>query len=169
MRTIVLAFFLALMGCGEAVGADQTRGTDVLDAPLPADAVILPDAARLTILRQCSRSVPEPGEAGWQPNGADIAALEAELPAALNGRPEARDRDMTGAPSGWRRQYVGLIRGGRRLVYGNFFPRGPAENSSRFDWRAMPVVVCDGGPVFFGVEYDVAGGRITHLAFNGMA
>jgi hypothetical protein len=29
------------------------------------------------------------------------------------------------------------------------------------------MIVCDGGPQFFGAEYDVEAGRISHLAFNG--
>jgi len=28
-------------------------------------------------------------------------------------------------------------------------------------------MVCDGGPAFFGVEYDVAARRFTHFGFNG--
>ena len=30
-----------------------------------------------------------------------------------------------------------------------------------------PVVICDGGSAFFGVEYDVERGQITGMAFNG--
>jgi hypothetical protein len=71
-------------------------------------------------------------------------------------------------PQGWRRQYGGFLRGGRRFIYGNFFPHEagddrPADN----DWRHAPMMVCDGGHAFFGVEYDVEGRRFTHLGFNG--
>ena len=48
------------------------------------------------------------------------------------------------------------IRGGRRFLYGNFYPRSADEVSPDPDqWRREPVMVCDGGPAFFGVEYDV--------------
>ena len=30
-----------------------------------------------------------------------------------------------------------------------------------------PTDVCDGGPVFFGAEYDTNSKTITHWAFNG--
>lgn len=35
------------------------------------------------------------------------------------------------------------------------------------DWRSRAIVVCDGGPYFFGAEMDVAANRLSHLAFNG--
>jgi hypothetical protein len=79
-------------------------------------------------------------------------------------------KKVRGAPQGWRRQYGGFLRDGRRFIYGNFYPRGvgddrPAAN----DWRHGPMTVCDGGHAFFGVEYDVDGHRFTHLDFNGYA
>ena len=30
-----------------------------------------------------------------------------------------------------------------------------------------PADVCDGGPRFFGAEWEPATGRVTHIAFNG--
>ncbi|HEX9346325.1 MAG TPA: hypothetical protein VF919_02020 [Gemmatimonadales bacterium] len=41
---------------------------------------------------------------------------------------------------------------------------GPAAKP---DWRAHAVVVCDGGPDFSGVEYDLRAGRFHHIDFNG--
>jgi len=136
------------------------------------------------MLRQCSRDSPAPGEASWKPAEADIVAFEAALPAALaasrvreieerlRARPEAGtphpgDPDWATAPRGWRRQYVGIVRGGRRFIYGNFYPHRSEDDSQLPDWRTAAVLVCDGGPVFFGAEYDVETRRFTHLAFNG--
>jgi hypothetical protein len=70
-------------------------------------------------------------------------------------------------PSGWRRQYIGLIRSGQRFIYGNFFPERDWDEFR--DWRTQPVTVCDGGPGFFGVEYDVSARRFTQFAYNGVA
>ena len=61
-----------------------------------------------------------------------------------------------------RRQYVGLVRGGRRYVYGSFYPDsidGPPSY--------VIEVVCDGGPTYFGVEFDLSRHAFTQLAFNG--
>lgn len=159
MRTL-LGLLLLLAACGAAPA----------DPALPADAAILPAGAMAGLLRQCSRGTPEPGQSTWQPGGADIAALEAALPAALRAERAAAGQDWGRFPEGWRRQYGGIVRGGRRFVYGNFYPRRADDYASDPNqWRHEPVMVCDGGAAFFGVEYDVEAGRFTHFGFNGSA
>ncbi|WP_114953163.1 hypothetical protein [Sphingosinicella terrae] len=154
-RSILIAF--ALAACSGAAAAT-----------LPPDAVILPGRQGAVLLDQCSRSTPDAGEGSWTPAPADIAALESALPGAL--QTQEAGRGLGRAPDGWRRQYVGLVRGGRRYVYGSFFPADMARHEQDPDrWRREPVIVCDGGPDFFGVEYEVEAGRFTHFGFNGSA
>lgn len=142
---------LALAGC-----AATAR-----DAAMPPGAAVLAGDKAADLTRQCSRRSPAPSDATWQPAAADIAALEAALPGAL----ERDDRSgWTKAPGDWRRQYVGLARNGVRTIYGNFIPATVAEHG---DWRTMPSMVCDGGPRFFGVEYDVAARRFVGIDYNG--
>ncbi|MBO9575931.1 MAG: hypothetical protein J7494_09365 [Sphingobium sp.] len=112
------------------------------------------------MLAQCSRGTPQRGQGSWQPSPRDIAAFEAALPSAL-ARANTGD-DWSGFPRRWIRQYVGLVRNGRRYIYGNF---ALADLDGR-KWR-QPVMVCDGGHSFFGAEYDVREKKISHLAFNG--
>ena len=119
---------------------------------------------------QCSRSVPPAGEASWSPADADIRALEAALPAALTRLSDAERSELTNVPVGWFRQYVGIVRGGRRFIYGNFMPASEqAQMADRHDdsWQTRALIVCDGGPRFFGVEFDVDAGAFTHVDTNG--
>jgi len=158
MRALLLLLTLAIAACSPA------------GAALPADAAILPGSMARSLLGQCSRATPPLGESTWQPGEADILALEAALPAALRAQPpRSGASDLARAPQGWRRQYVGIVRGGRRFVYGSFFPADSARHGAPDQWRRETLIVCDGGPAFFGVEYDVEGRRVTHLAYNGMA
>ena len=138
-------------------------------ASLPADAVILPGSMAGTMLSQCSRATPAPGDGTWMPGEREIAALEAALPAALRGQRHEGNERWSNAPRGWQRQYVGILRNGRRLIYGNYFPRGAMGDSMGDRWRHEAIMVCDGGPEFFGVEYDVEAGSFTHFGFNGSA
>ena len=134
---------------------------------VPDAAAILPGEMAAELLRQCSRDAPPPGESTWQPTWSDIARFEAALPRALAADPESLgivDFHPTGA---WVRQYVGLVRGGRRFIYGNFAPRFRAGSGIPAMDPSRPIMICDGGPVFFGAEYDVEARRVTHLAFNG--
>ena len=158
-----------------ACGCSPARST----AGLPEGAYILPDAVGGQLLLQCSRPAPVKGEGGFQPDPADIAALEAGLaqaiahrdayPPNIGGRavPMPGSLDLLQAPKGFKRQYAGIIRGGRRYIYGNFFPASEFTGDGHNDLASSPVAVCDGGPAFFGAEFDIAAGRFTHLAFNG--
>lgn len=144
----------------------------LLAAPLllATSVAIMPGTAVPEMLHQCSRPVPVAGAGRWRPDAAAIARLEAALPAALGADPLGRTLPVArGLSSAWGRQYVGFIRGGRRYLYGNFFPVDMIGEyrENGVDWRKRPVVVCDGGPSMFGVEMDAATGHITHLAFNG--
>ena len=122
------------------------------------------------MLRQCSRATPSPGQSTWQPTAADVLRFEAALPHALVALPAPGGVDWRSAPQGWAREYVGIVRGGRRLIYGNFYPDEIADTLVAAERRSQePIVICDGGPGVFGAEYDVAADRITHLAFNGAA
>ncbi|WP_106640247.1 hypothetical protein [Allosphingosinicella vermicomposti] len=149
VRLLALPIFALLASCASAsVGEGR---------------VILPASAAAAMLNQCSRPAPDAGEATWQPSQNNIDRLEAILPEALAVAPEMRG---TGTPNlkKWERQYVGLVRDGRRFLYGNFFPAQPQDS-----WRNAPMIVCDGGADFFGVEFDIGAGRISHIAFNGSA
>jgi hypothetical protein len=108
---------------------------------------------------------PPPAEGWWRPETEDLARFEAALPEAVAGAPEGRALDLARFGSDYRRQYIGTMRGGRRFIYGNFYPALHGLPDS--DRHRAPVVVCDGGPSFFGAEYDVESGTITHLALNG--
>ena len=158
---MALLLLAAMAGCTTPAGPPEPP----VAAPMPAGAYVLAGDKIASMLEQCSRQTPEVGEGSWTPGAADIRALEALLPAALAKR--WPDRDWSGFPDKWARQYVGILRGGRRLLYGNFVPRDVAGEAPGVEHEA--IIICDGGPSFFGAEYDVSGGTITHLAFNGRA
>jgi hypothetical protein len=155
-KAVSLVFAAMLASCGGTGTATATQ----------SNWVILSGASGRALFNQCSRGVPPPGQAEWTPSEADIDAFEAALPMALLERPEAKEVNFTKLLSGWRRQYVGIMRGGQRFIYGNFFPAGMAHDFEK--WGSEPAMVCDGGPSFFGAEFDVAAHRVTQLDFNGV-
>jgi hypothetical protein len=127
------------------------------------------------LLKQCSRSTPPQGEGTWMPEHRVIGELEAKLRTELPGQlqksgwvSEEEVAQFPLFPSGFRRQYVGIVRAGRRYIYGNFSPKGAFEDFAAAG-DGLPFIVCDGGPNFFGAEYDVEARRFTHWGFNGVA
>ncbi|MGE3691653.1 MAG: hypothetical protein AB7F98_09760 [Novosphingobium sp.] len=150
-------------------------------AGLPEGAYVLAGEQANLLLQQCSRGTPAKGESTFQPEASDITAMEGALAEALANRsqyapgtgmrnaPQPSQPDFAHAPQGWKRQFLGIVRGGRRYIYGNYFPAADFPGGRQPDPATSAVMVCDGGPAFFGAEWDVAARQFTHLAFNGFA
>jgi hypothetical protein len=62
----------------------------------------------------------------------------------------------------YKRQYVGVRRQKRRIIYANFFCDASGSN-----WRTTRVDVDDGGDCYFQVEYDVDKRTFADLSVNG--
>jgi len=69
-----------------------------------------------------------------------------------------------GHPNRYYRQYLGIIIKNRKFIYIN----GLCEDKPPESWREMLNDVCDGG-CNWGVVYDVATGKFSHLEMNGVA
>jgi len=102
----------------------------------------------------------------WTPSVDDILKLEGKIAGYLS----QNSSYFYHQPPVWerldeyQRQYVGLEREGRLIIYGNYFC-----NSGGVDWQQKLVVVIDGGECFFQVEYDVESGFFIKLLVNGEA
>jgi hypothetical protein len=163
-----VAFFLlaivpGVAGCGGAQAGDNPAALIVADT---TRFTVLDPAQAETAVQQCSRPAPEI-EGAWALSAEDAAAVERRLPDLLR-EPPAR------FPAGARvdlaashRQYVGVVVGGRRLVYVNAFPASILREGWHRPGEAL--IVCDGGAAFWGALYDPATGRFSGLAFNGEA
>lgn len=150
-----------LLAAGTLTGSTLPPETTVLAAPSPGFP-----------LPACSRSTAGPVEGGWDPSDADIIDMEsalaltlqslANLPIYTKGTENPDPLSYVVNDPRWQREAIGIVRNGRFIVYGNYLPADVTINPAH-----LPTGVCDGGPAFFGVEFDIATGTITHLAFNG--
>jgi hypothetical protein len=139
------------------------------------------------MLSQCSRDEVTKGDSYFIASEADIARMETALTEKLTAQgyfakhqevmqnqlvidkfiPEENYKAyVVTLQNGWRREYLGIVRNGVRSIYGNYAMRRTPPYPADFD-MSLPTGVCDGGPVFFGAEYDLDSGAIGHLAFNG--
>jgi hypothetical protein len=129
--------------------------------------VLAGDAAR-ALTRQCSRVSPGPVDDVWTPGEADIARLEAALFLLL--AREFPEAGLSALPDDYYRQYAGFIIGGRRVIYVNGVHKDAVERvnpNHPFDWRTQAHLICDGGTITFGAEYDPATATFSNFAFNG--
>lgn len=118
------------------------------------------------LVRQCSRPAPAPAARYWKPDAAIVARVEqavADYMKTDRYRQRVSTESTRPALDQFVRQYTAYESDGRTMVYVNLLPwkfveRGPGK----------PVVVCDGGPQFWGVEFDVELDRIVGVEFNGI-
>lgn len=159
---------LGLLAFVISTGA-MAEGLPKLDANA---GYLFPASNARSFLQQCSRSVPEHVTGTWLPTRAQILELEARLPAALWNVVSKRESPIflwQHAPIG--RQYGGLIVGDRKVIYVNAFPilrdKLSGDPFPSGDHSKKPVLMCDGGPNFFGVEFDPATNTFEDFEFNG--
>jgi hypothetical protein len=133
------------------------------------DGVIFPSDKAQALLHQCSRGTPQNIKGFWQPQISQIAGLEQLLPGFL-------EKNLSGQRhppiQDYGRQYAGLIVKERKIIYVNGFVNGflsGKKDRESQTWRTNPILVCDGGNGFFGVEYDPQTKSFQSLAFNGVA
>lgn len=180
-----------LTACGNAPEQARASGGNGTRTALPAPGQwrIIPLALAAGALQQCSRDVPPAGEAPLRfflPQPADIAAFEAKLSDRLTATgyferetPVVRDNLAANGliptetrasfavtlASGWAREYIGVVRDGAQHIYGNYgLKMSPLPGGLPV---ADATTACDGGPTFFGADYAIDSGEITHVAFNG--
>jgi hypothetical protein len=172
MSAVFLVAFLTF-SCAGPVG--EARQNWPLNEKLPeslavinmggAEGVILPVSHAPTTLTQCSRRTLGPGEGYWQPTIEDLRPLERHLSAFVRDNPNSMYPNQWQELSKFKRQYAGIIRNDKKTIYVNLFPSKETVTA----WRRQVILVCDGGPWYFGVEYDIEAAKFTHIAYNGLA
>jgi hypothetical protein len=165
LASIVL--IAALAACSPK--AEKPEAEVAAVSPFPAgSALVFPESRGLELLNQCSRGVPEPVETTWTPSDADILQLESRLLDYL--RQQRPAMYPAGQPVDLIRHYAGLVMKGGRVIYLDAEIRGPGSLPAG-EYPTLPDRpfngVCDGGPAFFGVVYDVDAKTFSHLLENG--
>src|SRR6266480_3041769 len=105
---------------------------------LPEHCVILPQSQGPALIRQCSRMSPTNVTDFWTPSVSDVLGIEQRLPELLR----KSGHRINFAAS--RRQYLGFVSHGKKLIYLNGFPEFKPHRGDP-DWKSVPITCCDGG------------------------
>jgi len=95
---------------------------------------------------QCSRSAPRP-QSYWAADRSTVGEAERRL-TTISGM----EREQIGDPLDTLRQYVGVVVDGHRYLYLNALPKSESAHIRKS--LDQPIMVCDGGPHFWGALYD---------------
>lgn len=144
---------LTLLLCSIAIAQTQPRWT------------LLPESEAERLKHLCSRPNPPEFQGTWKPTDSDIQKMESRLSRISRLRTRSGIvGTRIGHPNRYYRQYLGIIIKNRKFIYIN----GLCEDKPPESWREMLNDVCDGG-CNWGVVYDVATGKFSHLEMNGVA
>lgn len=127
-----------------------------------SQGVILAGSSGRDIFGQCSREEPPKVSGFWCPYPWHVSDLESALPQFMNKDPNTIKPFIL---KDYYLQYSGIVRNGRYLIYANAFPRDTFGDNA-FLWRLKSEDTCDGGPSFFGFEFEPATGQFGYLSFN---
>jgi hypothetical protein len=101
----------------------------------------------------------------WTPTREDALRLEEKIEFHLRKVSDKRSPALWSKLAEYKRQYAGIVEGGRRKIYANFF----CNSAKITDWKTRPVAVEDGGDCFFQIKYDVDAATFSDLYINGEA
>ena len=134
---------------------------------------VLNEQAALQLMNPCSREFPqEVVRPYWAPTAPELAVAEEKLSELVRQQAAFLSTDQRrNLPTGYYRQYVGLTRQGRRVIYLNAISRETAdwEEARKIppSWRDGAHNVCDGGLSSFGAVFDPAVRAFDWFQFNG--
>ena len=164
MRAFIISLFLGLGACSLGPAPEH-----VARELSPETRTLLSGRQALALTRPCSRPPPGPVSGQWTPSARDLDAFDMPLTDVLGG--QLARANVTAAPRDYDRQYAGLIINGRRVIYVNGVNRDIAERQSDLahpvDWRNEAIILCDGGSLSFGAEFDAVTHQVTNFAFDG--
>jgi len=150
------------------VGATRTASTEFTPVKILGKEGMIVPAAFL-------RNSGLPAEGFWTPKESQLREMERSLPTFLRremqSRPSVRAlHEVIASEPRYRRQYVGMIMDGRKVIWVNCIPQKSEEGVDPFtNWKREIVDVSDGGSSFRGVVYDTEKHSFDKLILNGSA
>jgi hypothetical protein len=147
----------ALLALAILTGSDVARASDKTRRAVPLKIEAFKDG-----FRPCSREPPQGITGYWELKQSEVTKIDNALLTHLD-RSGLKNR-LRFSPSGYQRQYLGLIRGQQRIVYISAFPVNFGDAVSRS--KTQFVKGCDGGNLFWGIEYDIQTKSFTDFAVD---
>ena len=109
----------------------------------------------------------------WTPSDSQIKRLELRLPKYLKSQLKADPRlvqlvEIVQNEPRYRRQYVGILEHGKKLILVNCLRAKPPSGIDTFEkWDREFIEVSDGGSQFWSVLYDVEGNVFKQFNIQG--
>jgi hypothetical protein len=166
----VLTACVVLSGCQQREEQPATGG-----GPMRADwGVVLPAQEQVKLPESCAQPSPSGLNGQWTPSKGDIDRLERGLATVINkalARVILEKGEALPRASDYYRQYGGLYRHGRRVVYvcglHRWLLETTAKTAGRDTWMRTAMGADDGGLAVLHVLYDIDKDEFGPVQFEG--
>lgn len=130
----------------------------------PDSQVVLKKRNGKLLLHQCSRRSVTDVTSYWHINKEDLTILQNSFTKVLAlDEYGHRIQDL----NLFAYQYVGVVINKRKFIYINAFNKSYINHKIGKDWKKVGIQVCDGGPSFWGVLFDIDLASFKELSING--
>jgi len=165
LRRLIAGLTIVLVGLCLAVAAQQTPAK----TEEPFEVVKTAEFEGVIIAREKASEFMKAfsgieEKESWTPDRADVLKLEKRIESFVKKAAAKRSPNLWTKLATYKRQYIGIMRNGRKVIFANFFCEAFSIN-----WKAVPVAVEDGGDCFFNVLYDPASAAFSDFRINGEA
>jgi len=159
LRSCLLIF--ALVGCSTVSTSPTANQPIVTDS---FEGVIFAGASAKQMDLEAMIGFRETINDYWTPSRDDVLAFEEGIgPYLQQAAPQTGPGSLSDLNE-YRRQYIGIVANGQRVIFANFFCNGYDT-----DWQHKIVYPLDGGSCYFEVKYDVQTGAFYDLSIHGEA
>jgi len=159
LRKLLMLSFALIFYTSASAQSKGTEKTSTMPAWPHAHGSLLYGEQARTLAKQCSRPPLTNIKGHWVPSTNQLSKLEKQLDQYLSAKhPEIRKNIGQ-----LYFQYAGLIRHKRKIIYINTIDHYTQTNP---DWRHTAMIVCDGGDMFWGLEYDPNTEEFSEMSFN---
>jgi hypothetical protein len=162
---LTIALFFAFACSGTSSVRTRTSGVRIRfpNATIPDGVAVAVTLAPFSLSsRMCSRPGPSSVTSYWEVSHDDVQRVD---PALLEYLQTAPHETIAYEPQKFVRQYAGFRRGKHRFIYINAFPSDHLARMGADPSKAF-LIGCDGGDIFWGIEYDVERGTFARLEVN---
>lgn len=131
--------------------------------PASVKHVLLP-ASETAAYARYYLATPSFSVGSWQPDQADLAALEVALPQVSGMKAQNRDPRHINGPDRYFLQFLPIIQHGKRKIFVSASCELPGD-----EWRHRLQIITDGGECFWQAYFDPTTRKFSNLSINGRA
>ncbi len=167
MRRDLLVILFALAIFSSTVFAEPEGGFEVVKSDELEGVIVPADKGSDFFCAWEAYGLKNPIEYYWAPAQQDVLRIEYRLATYLKYRKPEQDEELFKKLPQYKRQYVGIVTGGKKKIWINLFHNDFLRKTrNKNKWKNSPLCVDGGGAAFFSIIYDLKTEGFSDFSLN---